>query len=500
LTERKEALESQLSHLDNGFHRAAELQKTSYTHLVRELPDDAAIVDVIETSLPWRNGQFLREYEAFICRPTSEPLGGRVVWVRLGPAPRIDSAVSEWRAEIASHDPRASERERNLARSLRQLIWKAIEPHLSECQRVVIIPDSKLCFVPWSALPGRHSGTYLIEDYAISTVSHGQLLYDLLTRPKSSADGLLLVGGVDYDKRLQPADPAASTLTSKTRAPAVDKWNSWGNLPGTSKEASDIRELHTASDTICQFKGRAATEAALCEQMPNSRFVHLATHGFFADARFQSMFSQEGSSESLHDTVPTLMGSGQPAITASLADVTVRNPLILSGVVLSGANLPPEVDQDGLPTGEDGVLTAEEIVSLDLRKTELVVLSACETGLGRVAGGEGVLGLQRAFHLAGARSVVASLWKLDDHATSALMGEFYKNLWHNQMGKLEALRAAQLAVIRRYDAKLGRLRGSGPTVKVDPKKLAAARLVDPTAHKPLLPFFWAGFVLSGDWR
>ena len=190
-------------------------------------------------------------------------------------------------------------------------------------------------------------------------------------------------------------------------------------------EAAEVHDLFLGSGPICHLEGQAASEAALREQMPDSRFVHLATHGFFADARFQSMFSQEGSSESLHDTVATLTGPGQPAITASLADVTVRNPLILSGVVLSGANLPPEADQDGLPTGEDGILTAEEIVSLDLRKTELVVLSACETGLGRVAGGEGVLGLQRAFHLAGARSVVAGLWELDDQATTALRSSLF---------------------------------------------------------------------------
>src|SRR5439155_3692898 len=93
-----------------------------------------------------------------------------------------------------------------------------------------------------------------------------------------------------------------------------------------------------------------------------------------------------------------------------------------------------------------GILTAEEVAGLDLRGTELVVLSACDTGLGKEAGGEGVLGLQRAFQGAGARALAASLWKVDDAATSVLMEEFYANLWRKKLPRLEALRQAQRAV------------------------------------------------------
>jgi CHAT domain-containing protein len=173
---------------------------------------------------------------------------------------------------------------------------------------------------------------------------------------------------------------------------------------------------------------------------------------------------------------------------------------LLSGVVLAGANLPPKTDSLGLPTGEDGILTAEEIVGLDLRGTELVVLSACETGLGKVAGGEGVMGLQRAFHLAGVRSVIASLWKVDDHATRTLMVEFYKNLWQKKLGKLESLRQAQLTMIGQYDPKAGQLRGPGGAKSADSGKLATAPEIKGKAQGPLPPFYWAAFVLSGDWR
>jgi CHAT domain-containing protein len=125
------------------------------------------------------------------------------------------------------------------------------------------------------------------------------------------------------------------------------------------------------------------------------------------------------------------------------------------------------------------------VQTLDLRGTELVVLSACETGLGKTAGGEGLLGLQRAFQVAGARTVIASLWKVDDIATRDLMERFYDNLWNKNMGKLEALRDAQLWMLRERGP-----RGATP----DESDLAKS------GENRLPPYYWAAFVLSGDWR
>jgi CHAT domain-containing protein len=134
---------------------------------------------------------------------------------------------------------------------------------------------------------------------------------------------------------------------------------------------------------------------------------------------------------------------------------------------LAGANR-PAADGDATTHDDLGILTAEAIAGLPLQGLELVVLSACETGLGTVAGGEGVFGLQRAFHLAGARTVIASLWKVDDTATRKLMRLFYSNLWEQGMAAAEALRQAQLTV-------LNEAVGSGEK-----------------------PYYWAGWVLSGD--
>jgi CHAT domain-containing protein len=352
-----------------------------------------------------------------------------------------------------------------------------------------------LCFLPWAALPGRKPETFLIEDYAIGTVPSAHQLYATLSEKQSPAESTLLVGGVRFDA--SPAkSPDAKTLLAKqnatvaerTRAPAMTQRVTWESLPGTADEVQAVERLWAGSPPPTVLRETVASEAALRTSMPQSRFIHLATHGFFADEKFRSMFR--------HDVQGEQLFGGAELVTAKQAGVTTRNPLILSGVVLAGANLPPPTDPLGLPTGEDGILTGEEIASLDLRGTELVVLSACETGLGRVAGGEGVMGLTRAFHLAGARTAVASLWKVDDQATKALMVEFYTNLWQKKLGKLEALRQAQLTMLRGYDPKSGSLRGVDTKTRVVPGKPPEAG----QAKGPLPPFYWAAFLLSGDWR
>lgn len=160
--------------------------------------------------------------------------------------------------------------------------------------------------------------------------------------------------------------------------------------------------------------------------------------------------------------------------------------------------LPRPNDEFGIPMGDGGILSAEQIAGLPLEKLELAVLSACDTGLGEVAGGEGVFGLQRAFHQAGAANVVASLWKIDDQATAALMRLFYYKLFRDHKPPLAALREAQLAIYH-HPEQIGPLAAArapefGKTVKlVDGGKTkmrgghAATRL-------------WAGFVLSGSGR
>ena len=178
------------------------------------------------------------------------------------------------------------------------------------------------------------------------------------------------------------------------------------------------------------------------------------------------------------------------AVPARKADVT-DHPGLLSGLAFAGANLPPNDGKD------DGILTALEVSALDLSNVDTVVLSACETGLGEAAGSEGLLGLQRAFQVAGAHTCVASLWSVHDTATQILMLRFYENLWQRRMGKLEALREAQIWALRNPKEFFGKF--------TKEEKFAARGLDLPPLDEiadgqPTPVYYWAPFVLSGDWR
>jgi CHAT domain-containing protein len=260
---------------------------------------------------------------------------------------------------------------------------------------------------------------------------------------------------VAYGQTPQPVDDEKTRLellAARRAETERGRGDGWVELPGTRAEAETVMRLAGAR-RVYRLEGAAASTAGLLRALPEARWAHIATHGFFADPAVPSVLRPNPKLFSL---------SGQDR-----AAPGARNPLVLSGLVLTGANR-SSANIDATAHDDLGILTAEAIAGLPLQNLDLVVLSACETGLGRVAGGEGVFGLQRAFHLAGARTVVASLWKVDDATTGKLMRLFYSNLWERSMPAAEALRQAQLTV-------LGEAVASGDQ-----------------------PYYWAGWVLSGD--
>jgi CHAT domain-containing protein len=170
-----------------------------------------------------------------------------------------------------------------------------------------------------------------------------------------------------------------------------------------------------------EVRGAEATEAALRRRAPGKQYLHLATHGFFAPPELSSASQRPARTVNAPGGPTPAAGPGEPS---GLADGIIGlHPGLLSGLALAGANDAGPAAE--VPTPNDGILTALEVAELDLSRAELVTLSGCETGLGREAGGEGLLGLQRAFQVAGARTVVASLWKVSDEATQQLMSDFY---------------------------------------------------------------------------
>ncbi len=258
----------------------------------------------------------------------------------------------------------------------------------------------------------------------------------------------------------------------------------WAALPGTARELDRLVALAgglARPPEVRVRRGRDAGTGEILRELPRARRAHLATHGFFASPR------SEPRRHLLGDGLFDFGDFGERR------GVGARNPLVQSGLVLAGANVLPTtgLHDDG------GILTAEAVAGLDLSRLELAVLSACDTGLGEAVKGEGVFGLQRAFHLAGCKNVVASLWKLDDDATAALMALFYRNLWVEKMSPLEALRQAQLTIYRSPDAipKLAKRRGVDFAER-DLPEVTAKPVKGKRAHASL----WAAFVLSGTGR
>ncbi|MBY0232727.1 MAG: CHAT domain-containing protein [Gemmataceae bacterium] len=377
--------------------------------LAKALPEGTALADYL-----FHN----RMLSAFVHRRGKEPAR-----IDLASAERVEEAVREWRPLLQRGRPDA-----RFGEALRKLVLDPLEKSLEGCKTLLVSPDGSLGTIPFAALPGKREGTRLIEERAVVMVPVPQLLPEALAAKKPGGKAsLLALGGLDFGEGKAPRGGMEG-----------------GALPGTSEEAAAVRELFRESiegGAASSLAKAEATKMAVLAALPKARFAHLATHGFFAPETARS---------ALPENDRRRRG----------LEVGGWDPLLLSGLALSGANRKPR------PGEEDGILTALEVSEMDLPGLDLVTLSACETGLGKVAGGEGLLGLQRAFAVAGARTVVASLWKVDDEATKALMERFYSDLWKKRMGKLEALAEAQ-----RWMLKEGRK-----------------------------PSEWAAFVLSGDWR
>jgi CHAT domain-containing protein len=368
---------------------------------------------------------------------------------------------------------------------LRRVVWQPIQSQLpADTHTLLICPDGQLTALPWGALPGEQPDTFLLQRYRFATVPYSRYLVPdgkpATTAGQRPAGTFLLVGNVDYDQSPDAALPDSVAYGLRAAARGADDVAQWPPLPATRHEVEQIASTVGSVEQVVRLEGNRASTARVLEELPRARRAHLATHGFFADPEFSEAVRLD----------PKLLEARRFLVPHERTTVAGRNPLVLSGLVMAGANLPASTDSLGLPVSDGGIVTAECLAGLPLQGLELVTLSACETGLGDVSEGEGVFGLQRALHTAGARTVVASLWKVDDRATQLLMTTFYENLYRQRMTRLDALRHAQLSIL------LGQ-----PAQSVDrglireplPPTTSAVR---PPAH----PRLWAAWTLSGDWQ
>ncbi|MCI0490071.1 MAG: CHAT domain-containing protein, partial [Blastocatellia bacterium] len=273
---------------------------------------------------------------------------------------------------------------------------------------------------------------YLVESLQITYLTTARDLSRLAVKSQTR-EGALLVGNPDFDD----GGGAARTSSSENRRSGDYGSRNYGPLPGADEEIQLVEKTLPGARSL---RGKQATETAL-KQVSGPRILHIATHGFFLEDRKRAPqrfdFARFGESSAPN----------------------VENPMLRSGLALAGAN----AKRSGQ---EDGLLTAMEVAGLDLYGTKLVVLSACDTGVGDLRTGDGVYGLRRALVLAGAETQMMSLWPVSDRGTRDLMIEYYRAIESGE-GRSAALRNVQLRMIS------GRAR----------------------RH----PYYWASFILSGEW-
>ncbi|WP_373550300.1 CHAT domain-containing protein [Haliscomenobacter sp.] len=326
-----------------------------------------------------------------------------------------------------------------------RLIWAPLEAHLQGVKTVYYAPSGLLHRINLAALSTGAQGILADRHNFIILGSTRQLVAP--SQLASAQTTASLYGAIQYDMDSTAIQPVSVIKNANYRGLDFDQVDStlregtWAFLKYSEKETTEIAvALQKVSIPNVLHQGHAATEEsfkAIGKQAPSPRILHLSTHGyFFPDPKTQ------------------VDATSGPAF--KLSD----HPMIRSGLILAGAN---HAWQTGRPLGkrEDGVLTAYEISQMNLSNTELVVLSACETGLGEIRGDEGVYGLQRAFKIAGAKTLVMSLWQVPDFQTKELMTLFYQKLLYEKQTAHQALLNAQQEIRR----------------------------------KGYEPFYWAGFVM-----
>jgi len=456
-------LEGDLSRHSASFRRYQDYKEISVDRIASLLPDQTT---VLVEYLRYNYKQLepdtaIARYLALVVTSAKEP-----VIITLGDASEIDPLVDRYRAHMLSVSgsgkmPTVDDQHdyEEISEALYLKIWEPLEKHAADKELVLVAPDGALNLLSFAGLKD-NEGKYLIEKYSLHFLSSGRDLIRLKDSPKA-AEGLFALGDPDYDATVtarlsepeEPVDTASEPILYATRNVRSGcgelKELTVGPLPGTRTEVEQIAAGWAAQwdEPATVYFGSDASEERFKSQAPGNRVIHLATHGYF------------------------LEGSCQPKSPKGRLDSDAgwvgENPLLLSGLFFAGANLHGEgSDQE---KAEDGILTAYEVSEMVLNGTELVVLSACETGLGEVKAGEGVYGLRRAFQLAGVRTVISALWKISDERAARIMSAWYLAEGDSYP---EVMRRVQMNEI-------SELRKRG---------------------RPDHPVNWAAFIAIGDWN
>ncbi len=434
LNHEKQHLEKEIGRRSAAFAAEQRAQAVGLKEIQSALNPEIALLSYVRYS-PHTNGP--EAYAGFLLTKQ------RIEFRQLGSADEIDHVVRRWREVVST-------REAGWRESARSLASRVLAPWARNLriEKLLIVPDGSLDLVNFSALV-RPDGRLWLESGPLIHYLNAERELASLGRNIPETMGLVVVGAPDFDLGAAESDkPPASRTRSSCESM---RGSHFAPLNGARREGEQIVELWPSEQLgrPTLLEGDEATESAFRARAPGSRVLHLATHGFFLNGECPA-FSLRARG------VGGLLGMD------SQGRVRIADPLALSGLALAGAN-----ERGWVADGrDDGILTAEEVAGLDLNGTEWAVLSACDTGEGELENGEGVLGLRRAFAVAGVRTTIMSLWSVDDEHTRGWMTTLYRKRFNEGRSTAEAIREADLALFA-------------------------------SGHDPA---DWAAFIGVGDWR
>ncbi|MGG6240958.1 CHAT domain-containing tetratricopeptide repeat protein [Nodosilinea sp. AN01ver1] len=474
--QQKEQLESALVRQIPEMNLAKKIQLADCNNVASSLPTNSVLVEFVYfhnysfKAVPARGEKQWEpsRYVAFVLH-AGEPEQIRLI--NLGEAEPINQMIKTFRTLITREQEEsnrtlvndAQEAAKRLARpetpvssplvdnghELRAKIFDPLLPAIGNCKRLFIAPDGDLSRLPFEVLP-TDDGHRLIDHYTISYLSTGRDVLRFGAPSTGEPTPPIVAADPDFDLEgsapitepsPEPEDPTAignsdRSISHSRISRDFDRGIHFGRLQGTRTEGERIAQLLGVNPLL----GAEVRETPL-KACQSPQILHIATHGFFLENQKQDPNEDKLGAMGLMDISPE--GS-----IGRLSAAHIENPLLRSGLALAGANT--WLKDGTIPEdAEDAILTAEDVTAMDLLSTEMVVLSACETGLGEVQTGEGVFGLRRSFILAGAKTLVMSLWKVPDKQTQELMEDFYKRILAGQP-RAEALRGAQLEMKRKY--------------------------------------------------
>jgi len=426
LEDEVEKIEGQLAEHVAGLGQARHALTVRFEQVQQAIPDDGALIEYLRYTDYLGKGKAELRYGAMVLFSKGAPL-----WIPLDKANNIEHLVRRY-GTLVRGSPQEDELSANLY-ALYEALWAPIEETLpGRTERIIICPDGELNFVSFATLLTKED-QFLGQRYSVQYIASGR---DLLRNIEPSiTKDVVLFANPDFDLAptvmVAKAEDSSSGAIRGSEKRDIEDW-SFENLSGTQKESDElIKKFVGWGWAPSEFTAKAATKEALLK-IHSPYILHLATHGFFA--KEDPNANQTDPDASLNDR--------QSVIKSKF----FKNPMHRSGLALACAQTTVEAwKRDEVPPVEnDGILTAEDVSTLNLQGTWLVTLSGCDTGSGEARAGEGVMGLRRGFIQAGAQNLLMTLWPISDEVTVQIMSDFY-DAAHKDGNAPEALARVQRA-------------------------------------------------------